>query len=884
MKLALSRLIDALPGLIWTAFPDGRAELINRRWAEYTGLAYEQAIGFGWQSAVHPEDRPRLLEAWHTLVESGTGGELEARLRRHDGEYRRFLIAASPIIEPSGRIVRWCGINTDIEERRRGEDKLNALRTSEQFSCSLIDSIPALVAVFTSEGKVEFVNRRTLEYFGSTPGELERWQQGEVVHPEDRSRVFSLFAQAMASGEPFEWENRSRRRDGTYRWLQTIGSPLRDEHGEIVRWYNVLIDIDERKRAEEALKQREAELARAHYHLTEGQRLSHTASFTGNPRADEHTWSDEFYRICEFESGSKATLQRLRDIVHPDDLASFDTVIARSIQGHGFDFTFRIVTPKGALKHLRGVGRVVDHGGDGPVFAGALQDITDNNMREAELRQAQRSLVDAQRLSLTGSYTANLAVDEHVWSDETYRIFELAPGTKISTDIVRDVVHPGDRDSFEAALQRVKEGDDPDQCFRIVTRSGRVKHLHCVGYKTEDDAGQSLVVGAIQDLTERRLAEEALKAREAELATMLGQLTEAQRLSKTGSFMADMVNDVHVWSEECYRLCEMEPGLEIKTQTILGMLHPEDAPAFQQAVTQALAGVAAFTYRIVTPRGVVKHLRGVARRIDRDTNRATIMGAIQDVTESKLAEDALSKARTELAHVTRVMTVSALTASIAHEVNQPLFGIVTNADTCLRMLSANPPNTDGARAQAQRILRDGNRASEVIQRLRAMFARKQPIMEPVDLSDAAREVLALSLSQLQRGRVVVRTDFADGLPIAHGDRVQLQQVILNLILNAADAMMKVDDRPREMLLSTACDGPTEVRLSVRDCGVGVDPRQIQKLFEAFYTTKAHGMGVGLSISRSIIESHSGRLWGIPNDGPGATFSFSIPREPGTMHG
>jgi len=491
--------------------------------------------------------------------------------------------------------------------------------------------------------------------------------------------------------------------------------------------------------------------------------------------------------------------------------------------------------------------------------------------------------VDAQRLSLTGSYIANLVADKHIWSEEMYRIFELERGTGISNRALRDMVHPGDLQSFEAVFKRaVDEGAAPDHCFRIVTPSGKIKYLHSAGYKTEDGEGRPLIVGAIQDVTERSLAEEALKAREAELQTMLRQLTEAQRLSKTGSFQADMQNDVHLWSEECYRICELEPGLEIKTRTILEILHPEDVTAFQEAVAQALAGVAAFTYRIVTPRGIVKHLRGVARKFHGIRSQAMIMGAIQDVTESKLAEDALSKARTELAHLTRVMTVGALTASIAHEVNQPLFAIINNADTCLRMLSADPPNMDGARTQAQRILRDGNRASEVIRRVRAMFARRQPIMESVDLSDAAREVLALSLSQLQRGRVVVQTDFADALPIARGDRVQLQQVMLNLILNAAEAMLGIDDRPREMLLSTACEGGTEIRFSVRDCGVGIDPQQVKKLFEAFYTTKTHGMGVGLSISRSIIESHSGRLWAIPNDGPGATFSFSIPRESGTV--
>jgi PAS domain S-box-containing protein len=249
---------------------------------------------------------------------------------------------------------------------------------------------------------------------------------------------------------------------------------------------------------------------------------------------------------------------------------------------------------------------------------------------------------------------------------------------------------------------------------------------------------------------------------------------------------------------------------------------------------------------------------------------------VLDLTERKLAEEALNRARAELAYVSRVTTLSALTASITHEVNQPLAGITTNADTCLRMLAGNPPNIDGARATAQRTLRDANRATEVIKRLRALFARKQLATEPVELNDAAAEVLALSASELQRNRVILRTVFAEQLPPVIGDRVQLQQVILNLIVNAVDAMSEIDDRPRNLVVTTAREEPNRVRLSVSDSGVGIDPQNAEKLFQSFYTTKNHGMGIGLSISWSIIERHEGRLWASANEGPGATFSFSMP--------
>ena len=252
-----------------------------------------------------------------------------------------------------------------------------------------------------------------------------------------------------------------------------------------------------------------------------------------------------------------------------------------------------------------------------------------------------------------------------------------------------------------------------------------------------------------------------------------------------------------------------------------------------------------------------------------------LMALSEDVTERRVAEEALNETRSELAHMTRVTTLSTLTASIAHEVNQPLSGIVTNASTCLRMLDANPPNVDGARETARRTIRDGNRASEVITRLRALFSKKNAPFEAFDLNEAANEVIALSVSDLQRDRVILQSDLAVDLPSISGDRVQIQQVILNLIRNGSDAMSSLHDRPRDLLIKTACDDGL-VFLSVKDSGVGIDPEIEQKLFEAFSTTKGDGMGIGLSVSRSIIERHQGRLWAIRNEGPGATFLFSIP--------
>src|SRR2546427_5924219 len=233
------------------------------------------------------------------------------------------------------------------------------------------------------------------------------------------------------------------------------------------------------------------------------------------------------------------------------------------------------------------------------------------------------------------------------------------------------------------------------------------------------------------------------------------------------------------------------------------------------------------------------------------------MGAVQDVTARRLSEQALGKAQSELAHVARVTTLSTLTASIAHEVNQPLSGIITNASTCLRMLAADPPDVQGARETARRTIRDGNRASDVIARVRALFTKKESTTESVDLNEATREVIALSLSELQRNQVMLRAELVSDLPHVTGDRVQLQQVILNLLRNASDAMSGVDDRLRQLLIRTEREGGGRVRVTVRDAGVGIDPPAIDKLFDAFYTTKSGGMGIGLVVSPWLAPGHPG---------------------------
>jgi len=382
----------------------------------------------------------------------------------------------------------------------------------------------------------------------------------------------------------------------------------------------------------------------------------------------------------------------------------------------------------------------------------------------------------------------------------------------------------------------------------------------------------------IQQFTQ--LASAAIERMRSERRAAL--LERTQQLSSTWCFSWHVETDEISCSREFCQLFGLDPAdVPVTLELIGARIHSEDLPPFHEMIETAQSGVSDFEFelRLRLPDNSIKYLRVVAHRTRDQEGQLEYIGAVQDVTQRRRTEEALATLRAELAQAARVTSLGVLTAAIAHEVNQPLAGIVTNASTCRRMLAVNPPDVEGARETTRRTIRDAERASEIIKRVRALFCKKGATSESLDLNDVTREVVALALSELERNEVIVRTELAGELPPVQADRIQLQQVILNLVLNASDAMNGVDDRPRQLLIRTERDEEDRVRLSVRDTGVGFEPQGVDRLFNAFYTTKINGMGIGLSVSRSIIESHKGRLWATPNDDSGATFSFSVPCGP-----
>jgi PAS domain S-box-containing protein len=866
-----SRLIvDSIPGMVAVFSPDGRLEAVNPQVLDYYGKTLEELKAWASGDIMHPEDIQIAVDAFARSIGSGEPFDIEVRARRSDGVYRWVQSRGLPLRDASGRIVRWYNLLMDIDERKRAQE---ALAANERQLRLIVDTIPGLVAVFGPDGQVEALNKQFLAYLGQTREEFENWPTNGTVHPDDLERHIATLQRSLGTGQPIDFETRLRGSDGSYRWFQIRGDALRDGAGVIVRWYCLMSDVDERKRSEVALLQSER-------HLAEAQRLTHTGSYAWSASTGRITyWSDELYRIWGFDpTDGLPAFDRFRDRIHPEDRAAAAAALETTIRDKvPNEIVFRAVLPDGATKFIRSVGRpVLDAAGQVVEVVGSNVDVTESHRAAEALRRKEAFLSQAQRLTQTGSLWWKVATSEISWSDESYRVLEYPSTVEPSVELIRNRVHPDDLALFEDTVAlAASEGVNMDFEHRLLMPDGSIKHVHVVVQKVEDGSEEPEFVGAITDISARKQVEEELRRSEAFLA-------DAQRLSRTGSFYWRVNSDELTWSAETYRIYELDPAVPVTFDVIRSRVHPDNLANLQEVMAKARSEGGDFDYetRLLMPDQSVKYLRVVAHS-ERDKDGVLeLRGAVQDVTERRRADEALNKARSELAHVARVSSLGALTASIAHEVNQPLAGIITNASTCLRMLAADPPNVDGARETARRTIRDGNRAADVIARLRALFGKRSVAIEPVDLNEAVREVIALSWGDLQRSRVIVRTELNDELPPVGGDRVQLQQVIMNLLRNAADAMASVQDRPRQVLVKTELYEDGQVRLAVEDAGVGFGSEGAERLFQAFYTTKTDGMGIGLSISRSIVERHNGRLWAQANDGPGATFFFSIPEYTG----
>ena len=372
--------------------------------------------------------------------------------------------------------------------------------------------------------------------------------------------------------------------------------------------------------------------------------------------------------------------------------------------------------------------------------------------------------------------------------------------------------------------------------------------------------------------------ETQVRVRTEELRRSEAFLAEAQRLSATGSFCWRVATDEMTWSEQLYRIFDFDPVVPVTLELISSRVHPQDIPLLKEMIERARGdgNDLEYEHRLQLRDHSVKYLHLVAHATRDQEGRLEYIGSVQDVTQRQLSEEALGKARSELAHVARVTSLGALTASIAHEVNQPIGASRNNAHAALRFLAADPPDLAEVREALECVVNETYRASEIIDRIRDQVQKLPPRMHAVDVNDAIEQVTALVRGELLKHRVSVQMRLADALPPVHADRVQLQQVMLNLILNGIEAIVSVDDEARELAISTESNPRGGLLVGVADSGPGVAPQDRERIFESFYTTKADGVGMGLSICRSIIDVHGGRLWADAHQPRGAIFKFTLP--------
>ena len=895
--------------VVWITNAGGEVVVDLPSWRELTGQSEEAIKGWRWIEAIHPDDRERVAQVWAKAVEAKGPYESEFRVRKYDGSYRLFFARGIPVLEADGSIREWVGTCTDITERKRAEAELKKhrehlgelveertaklKRTNEALEAEITERKQGAAALRESEAKYHalfqasadgilvadletrmfsYANPAACRLLGYSEAELTTMGVADIHSKDDLPWVVAEFeAQArgdktLAAGLPF------LRKDGAivYADVSAVGMSVDGR----VCIAGFLRDITERKRAEEALRQSEA-------YLAESQRLTHTGSWAFDLASNTYVYvSEEDFRIWGFDpQDGLPTGEAVSQRIHPEDRNRWRKNFERALREKVDSFDdYRIVLPDGTVKHIHTIRHPVLNGaGDVIKLVGTSMDITERKRAEEALRRTGAYLSEGQRLTHTGSFAWSAATRQSLyWSEEMFRIFGLNPQEGVpSAETFWQRIHPEDLDRTRELLLGAAAGNmEYEHDHRIVLPDGTIKHIHAIGHPVPDENGKvAEYVGTAVDVTERKLAEEALHESETRFRTFVDHAADALFIL---DFEQGTVVDVN------RSACE---SLGYTRQELIGMT----PMAFDVNLGQP--ALESFAERTAAGETVIDthwHRRkdGSLFPVEVHTSqywyggRRFLLKLARDISDRLRAEEQrqrLHQLEADLAHINRVSMMGELTASIAHEVNQPLSGVVSNGGACLRWLAGDAPNVEEAREAARRIVRDGKRAGEVIARVRALVKRAATPSEKLDLNEIIREVLALVGDEAKRKSVNIRTQFADDLLPISGDRVQLQQVMLNLVMNAIEAMSSVEERPRELLITTRNIDADQILVTVKDSGPGIDPNTLDKIFDPFYTTKPGGMGMGLSISRSILLAHGGRLWAAAKDGPGTIFHFSLPK-------
>jgi PAS domain S-box-containing protein len=870
LSLVLETSLDA----VVVMKPDGTVAQWNDRAAKVFGWSRGEAVGRIMADLIIPERfRDKHVTGIQRYLETGNAEVLGRRIEiaglRKNGEEFPIELSIAPVQNDADTL--FVGCLRDISERRKAEER--ARRAEEELRAT-IDTIPALAARHRADGIIDFVNQTWRSFTGLSQ---ENWKdRGSIItHPDDRPQVDQAWLEHLKTGEPFETEQRLLRADGEYRWHCIRRVPLRDDHGDVIAWYGAGYDIHDRKLTENALRASEAKLADAQRELR--LIIDSIPAMVGTYETDgTRTFVNQTWRDFTGLTGE----ERNTIYFHSDDIDRYENTWRTSIaKGTPFAVDVRARAANGEYRwhtHRRVPRR--NENGEIVKWYSVGTDIHDQKIAEEALLKSEAQLADAEReLRLTLDLIPTLAWRAHAdglaeylnkrWLDYTGLSQEQALGWDWQA-----AVHPDDRPILHNTwLRMLASGRSEEVEARMRRFDGTYRWFLFRAETLRDERGTVVGwYGTNTDIQDRKQAESALRRSEA-------YSSEAQKLSQTGSIAWEIASDALFWSDETYQILGYDRSVKPSIDLIKQRVHPDDRVYLQNEIHRMSAGAenCDCKCRMLMPDGKIKDVHIRAHGME----KGEIVGALMDITATKKSQEALDAAKAALAHASRVATLGEISATIAHEVNQPLGAIVANGQACLRFLRRETPDLNDVRGAVEWIVRDGNRASQIIQRVRGLLKNADADKMLLDLNDVTNEVAALLQRELTAQGVTPRLEVAPDLPAVIGDRVQLQQVIINLIMNGVDAMKAIVDRPRALAIRVFKDEAQWVVLAVKDSGIGVPAEATDRLFEPFFSTKPSGLGMGLSICRSIIHDHGGRLWATNNgETPGATFQFALPSQ------
>jgi PAS domain S-box-containing protein len=854
---------------------------------------------------IHPEDVARVQETLDRASQGGTDLDFEHRFLLPDGSVKYVHVLAHTVRDQSGNI-EYVGAAMDITAERRAEDEL---RKSEEKYRDLVDLSPDAIYLVDQEGKFVSANPAGLELLRCRAQDIVGMPVVETYLPEERAMYWERLKKLNA-GSPLRFERIFVRKDATQVPVEVSSSSIRNGYSQVV-----VRDISERKRAETKLRRSEA-------YLAEAQKLSRTGSWACTADRLQTTYfSAEMFRIMGLPAGDNPpSTERIGKYFAPEAWARimelFETARRKKAVCEG---EFPMVLPDGSNRMIRIVGHpVLDAAGDIVEFVGTTIDVTEQRQARAALEKALAEIKKSEdRLRVIIDTIPALAWSALPDGSAEFLNQRWLDYTGLSAEALergwREAIHPDDFTKLVDKWRAILASGDPGEHEARMRRfDGEYRWFLFRAVPLRDELGNIVRwYGTSTDIEDRKQAEEIRTAQARQAGVRADVSAALSKPADSGEILRGcteaIVRHLDAAFARIWTLNKEKNMLELRASAgmythldgphsrievgklKIGLIAEEKKPHLTNDVVndprvsdKAWAqneGIASFAgYPLIVQNRVVGVMAMFARqRLSAATldTLASVADSIAQGIERKRTEEALRKAQGELAHVTRVMTIGELTASIAHEVNQPLSGIVLNANACRRWLAGATPNLGEARDAVSRIIRDGNRASEVITRIRALVRKTDTEKERLDMNHAIQEVAALAQGEVGRNRVTLRMELAADVPPVLGDRVQLQQVILNLVMNGVEAMASVADRPRELLIRSRQHESDKVLIAVRDSGIGIDRQNLEDIFNAFYTTKSQGMGMGLAISRSIIENHGGQLWAVPNDGPGTIFQFTL---------